>query len=522
MRRSDFISRSASRGSTLLIAIVLLLLAGVMALLAMNVGVFEQRSSGNDMRAKVVHQAAEGGLAQGFEFLYRANRAWLDDSARWEACGAADTTFPCGAVPDAMRASMFRLKAGAYTVAGLPADLTKFMLPLPSALPAMGAMDVAYGVAPVLCRVPLPLPTVPSAIDCAAGMSNLSDRRVITFVSVAQLRNDDAGRTTLTQTVSRSSLLAQLGGVPAVIATGSVNPTGGGDIVAMPDAAGPGLDISVWSRLSVDTEAGAFGTCSRYDFLKQGGISLNNPAWRDAINNQTTCSKAKQSATGEGWDILDTDGDQGLNKDVKAEEFPCDLFEYAYNVKTWEDTDGDNFCETRLPKIDYEAPNGTVVKLYPDEAFLYKNATKIIGGNTALMKPSQTLTGSLNSASTGLIWCLTDCMKDYNQNAKIGSPEHPVALVLDGSVTFHPTVYGMIFVRDPATTMSKTTGGAAEFKYNSQSAVFGSVLIQGVVPNGSGGGLIFGDRDILLNLAQEPGLDQFDTLHGGWNDRYSY
>ena len=63
-------------------------------------------------------------------------------------------------------------------------------------------------------------------------MTNLSDRRVVTFVSVSQIRGD-AGRTTLTQTVSRSSLLAQPGGVPTIIASGTVVPPGNGDVVAI-------------------------------------------------------------------------------------------------------------------------------------------------------------------------------------------------------------------------------------------------------------------------------------------------
>lgn len=521
MSPQNFQVASASRGSALLIAIVLLLLAGVMALLAMNVGVFEQRSSGNDLRAKVVHQIAEGGLAQGFEFLYRANPAWLDDTTRWTLCGATETTFPCGAVPASRRASMYRLNAGSYTVNGLPPELTRYMLPLPVALPATGALDVAYGVAPVLCRVPRPLPTTPGEIDCSTDLTNLSDRRVLTFVSVAQMRGGDSGRTTLTQTVSRSSLLAQGPEVPTIIATGTVTPNGGGDVVAMADAGGPGLDLSVWSRLNVTAAAGAFGTCRRGDFLATARISLSNPAWRDAINNQTGCDPAKQSGVGEGWDILDVDSNSGLNKDVVASEFPCDLFEYTFNVKTWNDTDADFFCETRVPRSTVTV-NGVVGSFYPDEAFLYGNAAKIIGGNGAYVRADQTQVGDLSSSSSGMIWCLNDCMQGYNQGAKIGSPANPVVLVLDSVVTLHATVYGLIFVRDPGATMSAATGGAAEFRNNSQSAVFGSVVVQGVIPTGSGGGLIFGDKDLLLTLNNNPALSRFDTLLGGWSDRYSY
>ena len=529
MSHIDHTPSRLQQGSTLLVAVVILLLASLMALMAMNVGVFEQRTSGNDLRAKVVHQVAEAGLAQGFEYLMRANPQMLDDPANWEKCGS-ETTFPCGAVDPAISGDMWRLKAGVggYTDAKpnpLDGELTKFMLPNSAVVPAAGSLDVAYGVAPVLCRVPVQTPPVTNiACSTASNIGSLSDRRVVTFVSVAQVRGD-AGRTTLTQTVARSSLLAQPGGVPAVVATGSVTPNGGGDIVAMPDAAGEGLDLAIWTRLDAQTNAGAFGACDRQTWLNSCGIQLSNTDWMTdgAVTNQCSCNK---TAGPEGWDILDVDG-SGLNKDVKPKEFPCDLFEFAFGVKAWTNStpsDLDNFCETRVPKTEYSI-NGKKASLYPDEAFLYTNASIIIGGDAALVRADQKLPvgGKLDKNSQGLIWCLTDCLKDYNSQATIGSPEKPVAMVVDGQVTHHATIFGLVFVRDnTAGPLVASTGGSAGFKFNAQSAVFGSVLIQGVVPKGSGGGLIYGDANILTTLASQQGMARFDTLRGGWSDRRSF
>ncbi len=64
-------SRSSQSGVVLLVAVVLLLLASVLTLAALKVGVFEQRSTGNDIRAKAVNEVAEAGLAQGFEYLMK-------------------------------------------------------------------------------------------------------------------------------------------------------------------------------------------------------------------------------------------------------------------------------------------------------------------------------------------------------------------------------------------------------------------------------------------------------------------
>jgi len=527
MSVSKRIHSKLQQGSALLIAVVLLLLASLMALLAMNVGVFEQRSSGNDLRAKLVHQVAEAGLAGGFEYLFRANPTLIDNTANWELCGASDTSFPCGAVDAAVRGSMYRLKAnvGGYSDTGanpLASALTQYMLPNSVVLPATGSFDVAYGVAPVLCRVPLPVSS--TAISCATDMTNLSDRRVVTFVSVAQVRGD-AGRTTLTQTVARSSLLAQPGGLPSLVASGNVVPPGNGDVVAMPDAAGPGLDVSVWSRLNVEPASGSFASCTRQDFLSSGQVSLTNADWIiDRECPGCTCGMAKKAAVAEDWDILDKDSDVGTNKDVKPEEFPCDLFEYAFNVAGWQDDDGDYFCESRRAKVAFEAPDGNTYQLYPEEAFLYQYATKIkpAAGNAKFVRAEQLFTGTLGASDKGLIWCQQDCLPN---NGVVGSVTAPVAVVADpGTNTpYHATLFGLLFYRSNGDAdLDPTTGGNAAMKFNAQSAVYGAVVIQGQVTTGSGGGLIFGDREILRNLANLQPMSRFDTLRGGWTDRYSY
>src|SRR5687767_10991980 len=135
--------RGRESGAVLLVAVVLLLLAGVLTLFALNVGMIEQRSTGNDARAKVVGDVAEAGLAQGFEYLMRQHADMLKAPALWERCQADDETFPCGAIsaatfdhdgdattaPVSRRGSMFRLKADAtHTIAGIDDELAQYML----------------------------------------------------------------------------------------------------------------------------------------------------------------------------------------------------------------------------------------------------------------------------------------------------------------------------------------------------------------------------------------------------------
>lgn len=515
------VPNSRQQGSTLLVAIVLLLLASLMGLMAMNVGMFEQRSSGNDLRAKLVKETAEAGLSQGFEYLLRANPGIIDNAGNWELCGATDETFPCGAVPAAMRGNMFRLRAnvGGYTDAGanpLATALTQYMLPTDSNK-AIGGFNVAYGVAPVLCRVRLETPPNNTRIACADNPAGQwGNRAVVTFVSVAQVRGE-SGRTTLAQAVARSPILAFQGNPSTLIATGNVTPNGNGDVVAMPNAAGPGLDISVWTRQNVSMSS-AFGTCDRQTFLESAGESLNDPGWR-AKSLDGGCPKKGD----EGWDILDNDGNAGTNQDVRAAEFPCDLFEYAFGVKAWKDTNGDGFCETRMPAVNVTL-NGVNTSLYPDEAFLYANARQIIGGDPALTRSDQ-IKGALGAASYGLIWCRSGCDKGPpGKPDELGSPAKPVVFVVDGEMQTNGTIiYGLVFMRDPNATLDAATGGTASFKQNgSKAAVFGSVFIQGNFAVGSGNGPVVGDPEVLSALMNDPSLAQFDTLHGGWSDRYSY
>jgi hypothetical protein len=54
IRRRPIAIECRQRGNALFVALILLLLASVITLLTLRVGVFEQRTSGNDLRAKLI------------------------------------------------------------------------------------------------------------------------------------------------------------------------------------------------------------------------------------------------------------------------------------------------------------------------------------------------------------------------------------------------------------------------------------------------------------------------------------
>ena len=308
----------------------------------------------------------------------------------------------------------------------------------------------------------------------------------------------------------------------------------------MPDAAGPGLDVAVWSRMNVNLVAGSAATCSRQDFLESGKVTLTSASW---IASRTCagcgCGMAKKSGDPEGWDILDKEavGETGTNMNVKQEEFPCDLFEYSFNVKGWMDgadpaDDGilpfpagnDGFCESRMAKVAFDAPDGITYQLYPDEAFLYRYAKKIkpTAGNAKYVRAEQLLSGNVSAADSGLVWCQADCVP---QNGIVGSVLTPVALVVDPGTNapVHAKLYGLLFFRSNGDgPLDAGTGGNASVEFNAQSLIYGSVLVHGPIGGGFGGGLVFGDVEILKALNKLPSMSRYDTLRGGWTDAYSY
>ncbi len=234
-------------------------------------------------------------------------------------------------------------------------------------------------------------------------------------------------------------------------------------------------------------------------------------------------------------DILDVDGNTAggdplqENRDVKPEEFPCDLFEYVFGVKAWtEDPPGDHFCEKRMPKVQYTSPTtGTPVSLDVDEAYLYTNAARVMyRDNTAkdLLKPAQQMSTAFNSttgpAASGMIWCQKEC--GLSSKITIGSPNAPVVIIMDGSVNLQARVFGMVFLRSTGATLDPATGGDAVLSIHAGgAAVYGAIVVQGSTTN-LNGGVVVSDPTVLGNIGKNPNNTRYSTLPGAWNDQRSY
>lgn len=575
---------SRQSGAVLMVTIVLLLLAGVMTLFALNVGVFEQRSTGNDVRAKAINEVAEAGLAQGFEYLMRQHVDMLETPGLWEKCAADDESFPCGALSAALfdddgdattpevsrRSTMYRLKADpTNAIANLDPALSKFMLPLAAGskfATAGNGSTVAYGVAPLLCMVKRPAQPGSTGIACGDGTGvGATALRIATFVSVAKLP-DESASATLVQTVGQYPKLGNdLLNRPPITTSGSAGVTGTLQVVTNPNAGGPGVPVSVWTRVNVD-KTGTTNTCYADEFFRytQGGVTpvpyqgtIRCDDCQCDVNGAppTLSYDSSGNVQEEGIDILDVDagtnsstgyhvdGQVGINYNVRSDalsyplcEFPPDMFKYVFGTATWEDTDHDCFAETKLPSVVYQNPDNTaaVASVGRDEAYLYKISDKVIpkAANAGLLRVGQAGTTALldSSASSGIIWCQQenagDC--DIDSGVQVGTPAAPVILILDGPVRIHGTVFGFIFIRDTGTALNPATGSSMAgacpndcmLQMEAGAAVYGALVLQGQMKS-NGTSAVIHDAMVLGAVANEAGL-VYASLPGAWTDQRSY
>ena len=548
-------TRNQARGNTLFIVIVLLLLVSLMSLYALNVGVFEQRTSGSDVRTKLVNEVAEAGLAQGMEY-FRQNSADLKNvsGGKWVKCAATDTTFPCGSIVETAnvikmvgavatpttvdrRSTMYYWQSGGFDFDGKNGidGWEAKMLPLTGTLTMTGEFPATYGVGAVLCRVAYKAKSG-DPTECTDDTAKMSPSSVVTLVSVGALTTEGA-RATLVQTVGSYNIVNNPPGKPPIMAAGSVDLTGTLQVVTNPNGGGTGVPVSVWTRKDM-TKTGTPNTCYLDEFLRYGAKTSDPPIF-EGTTKIVTCDDCQCESTRslsyassgsaqlEGIDILDVDSNSGVNRDVQASEFPCDLFENTFGVKSWSDNDSppDYFCETKIMTT-YKNPNtGALVSMGVDEAFLYKNSSKIIPANATaqgLMMATQKLTGGYPSASlSGLVWCQTNC--DIGSNQELGSPDRPVLIVIDGAAKIQGRVFGMVFLRSTGTTLSAATGGSATLDMNAGATVYGSIIVQGQVNKANGTAAIIYNADVLTNLANDPSNDKFGGIPGGWADhRVSY
>lgn len=514
----------SSGGNALVAAIVVLLLASVVTLLTLHVGVFDQRASGNVVRARVVGELAEAAVAQGAAWLH-AEPARFAHGPQWRPCSELAQAFPCGAIADAARRaamSYWSEPGGDRDGDGVVDAFDARMLPLvESRIAQVGAFQrIAYGAGVVLCRV-----ARDDAARCTTDPADASNDLQYTLVGVARLP-DEGARATVAQTFARSDVFTPDVRMPPVVASGDIDLRAPLHVVANPNAGGDGLPVSAWSRKNVHKSAA--NTCHAGEFFDGGASMLEGGV---AICDDCRCpvdGGLVDSAEPEGIDVLDVDGSDGtnalgVNLDVAPDAFPCDLFAQVFGVSARNDADGDGFCESRMPMVSFIAPSTMRrIELPADEAFLYRHATRIVprdAAASALKRPDQAQQAPWPSHLSGLIWCQANC--DIAAGDQLGTPDAPVVLVVDGALAVRGRVFGVVFARAREDVLDPATGGSATLRLHAGATIYGAVVVQGSVEHASGDSAIVSAPDVIAKLR-----DTVPAAHapipGAWSDGVSY
>lgn len=564
-------------GSALLVVVLFLLLATLFVVFALNVGRFEQRTSGNDLRAKIVHEVAESGISLAAEYLNARKGTIFSTDDNWRPCGNTETAFPCGAVPLDRRSTMYTFK----TTGSAGSTLADRLIPLPAttAGDTAGGFAATREVSAVLCRVSaIPTGGVGSPTECATSLSEASSTWVITLVSKGSLPVEGSS-STVTQTIAAYNIFNLSPNVPPLIAAGSVKVGGGLQIVTSPNAAGPGVPTSVWTRLDVDTN-GTPNTCYMDEFLREGGSS-SAPRYYDDVMVCDTCSCPASGSLSypkggqfcEGPDIVDIEGSgsaydlasynaydkndatcpNAANLSIHREEFPADLFALLFGKAAWVDVNTGGGSPCARDALDCHFNEVRIIEpacTYPDPATGTERTASLPADTCYLLNIKQSsiihIGDGLNDAAecaalgintSGVVWIHKqplagtgmpgyDCETTLKNLDDIGRPSAPVALIHDGSLLqVHFKLYGLLFVREPnaSLTLDPATGGSAEFKLNAGAVIYGAAVVQGEITAGGGGtAAIVHSKDVLFNLLNDDNNITPASLPGSWTDRLRY
>ncbi len=506
-----FLPNRQRGATTLIVAILMLMILSTVVSFSTSVGVFEQRIAGNENRSRLAQAAAEGALGMAEQYI-KANTVnlvstqtttgWLDPAAmRWQKCidpvptGQSD---PCLAEADsARRSEMFRYNLNGITTLNFAATL-----PTSAQISNTGgsaAFPVTTQVSALLCRLDT---TVPSKPFCSANPAN-SRVFAVTLVATANLTGESANAQ-VKETIASYRSIAGAATSP-LSASGIVKGLGNAEILTSPNAGGWGVPVSIWSPYDVDISGqgggiGSVSTCQLGDYLGQvpseelfttcadGNHSCGCPA--DSILSGHSGAVKK-----EGIDILDRDGDQGALPDITF--FPMEPFDDS------NDPLDDSLFEWIFGKNVVEEGHTLVLQNCGSSG--NKDCAKVALEGLATQILSDC--SSLSAESTGLIWVTGEC----DLPATVGTPQDPVVLVVEDSmsVSVDTTFFGMLFVRSSDNTATFSGSGSVQ--------IFGSVVVEGDVDMSGHFSIIYSDQ-ITQAINNSRVFSRLARLPGSWLD----
>jgi hypothetical protein len=430
---------------TIFSAVLILILLTEMIIYAVQVGVFEQRKSGNEMRQKEAFHVADAAIQFGKEFVRNNisdaasidSGGWLEaGTLRWQKCSEASLsgaqgTHPCYAEPAStgLRDSMYYYSFGATNPTNLPIDVAGVVVD--------GDPTQQVSMHALLCMLEIDRDADPIIQGCTTDPA-LQDDRYFLITLLSRGETDCSGTGVNRQCSARALIADRIGsfspgngegGSPAPLVTRSnFPPTGAAEIVPNPNGGGVGVPISAWmnansscpQQVVVDAENGSWATCEAHEWY---GVDIMPDDFKCPTANCACGSQEKllsHSANGNAGSQLGIDL-------VEDPFFPCDLFAMMFGVPKYE-ADGVTINEASMDFVKY----GLAQEVLSD-------------------------CSGLDETSSGIYWVSGNTCQ-INANTQVGSPDDPVLLVsAAGTTRFNggASLFGILFVTDAEVSTAK-------------------------------------------------------------------
>lgn len=546
--------------TTLIVALVILVILTVIILSSSSVGLFEQKTATNENRQRLADQAAEYALNLGGEYL-KANivpiaskelNGWLSGATlRWVKCTDAAgwpniaDDHPCKAEPSLTR----RAQLYYFTANGAPdgSQNLPFNDWIPSGAgiaPMGGAFAATAEVRALLCRLDTTILNagVP-APECRLQPDSKSSNRIaITLISAATMA-DESAASQMKETWANFDTFSTASAAP-LVASGTIDGTGNVEIVTSPNGAGTGVPVSIWSSSDADVDktaggsAASISSCQLGEFLKATPLAnykvdcpasntacgcpavtnASSPEEAFAVNPNFLSGKVPSASPAccENLDILDRDGNKGVNPDITffpgrgldvfATQDDDSLFEWIFRVSNESNTTRPDATTIGVG----QGPTLTNCGPLADQNCAIWHLTD----STSLAATQVTCAqlNALGAAASGLYYVTDSTFASACQMpAVVGSPNAPAIVVTNGKAKLNSTLfYGMLFIRSDDDTGVFVGVGNSE--------VYGSVVVQGTADISGGLRLVYDDTSLGGPDKELPEGTRLGRVTGSWLD----
>lgn len=473
---------------TMFSAVLILILLTAMTLYAVQVGVFEQRKSANEMMQKLSFHTADSGIQQAKHF-FAANglsiaNEWMPDGAdpRWVECGTMTGTgiHPCFGEPvQDLRDDSY---VYTYDVTNYPAacqpdddDDLDVDMKLPNCWgDVQTSVNEKVTMYALLCM--LEIDASGTVQGCTTDVT-LQDPSYFMVTLLARGEADCIGDNCQAETLIAEKIASykpgKNDGGPGAPLTARTNVplSGTVEIVPNPNGGGVGVPISSWVNANaggdcpisgdpISPESGSYATCERHEWYGQDTL----PPDYTCPTAQCSCDKTKEKML-----TYASGNDREMGVDIVADpDFPCDLF-------------------------------GETFGLTPEQV---KEAAASIPGH--LLEDCS----SLDTESRGIYWVSgADCLiKD-----QVGSNENIVYLISAATTTrvsANASFFGILMVTD-------IEDPDAEFTGNGTATIYGAAIMDAEMDNFNGTFQIVYVEELVKGANEIPLLG---VIAGGWTD----